>query len=117
MGLALLDIADVIRPFPEVIEYLQHVKNRMIDLIQNFIGYREYPKYGMVNRCFVYKQALMKEAEQLVQANVIKEKEDIYYLTLEELCEVVRTNKLDYQIISKRKDEHVSSKTWKMEIY
>lgn len=207
MGLELLDVADVIRPYPEVIDYLQHVKDdsfldelvkfnggketqdaiyaylnkygmrcageiditktrwsekpttlvpmilsniknfepnasnrkfeqgrqsalkkeqelldrlkqlpdgeqkanetkRMIDLIRNFIGYREYPKYGMVNRYFVYKQALLKEAEQLVQAGVIHEKENIYYLTFEELSEVVRTNKLDYQIISKRKDDY-----------
>ncbi|KAF6579799.1 phosphoenolpyruvate synthase [Paenibacillus sp. EKM212P] len=207
MGLALLDVADTIRPYPEVIDYLQHVKDdnfldelvkldggqetqdaiyaylnkygmrcageidisrtrwsekpiilvpmilsniknfepnagnwkfeqgrqealkkeqellgrlkqlpdgeqkaketkRMIDLIRNFIGYREYPKYGMVNRYFVYKQALLKEAEQLVQAGVIHEKEDIYDLTFEELHEVVRTNKLDYQIIRKRKDDY-----------
>ncbi|MGJ7922570.1 phosphoenolpyruvate synthase [Neobacillus sp. LXY-4] len=207
MGLALLDVADVIRPFPEVIEYLQHVKDdnfldelvkfeggqnthdaiitylnkygmrcvgeiditktrwsekpatlvpmilsniknfepnesirkfeqglrvalkkeqellgrlkqlpdgeqkakeskRMIDLIRNFIGYREYPKYGMINRYFVYKQALQKEAEKLVQSGVIHEKEDIYYLTFEELREVVRTNKLDYELINKRKDEY-----------
>ncbi|MFF2528961.1 phosphoenolpyruvate synthase [Brevibacillus sp. NPDC058079] len=79
---------------------------QMIDLIRNFSGFREYPKYGMVNRYFVYKQALLKEAEQLVQASVIHEKEDIYYLTFEELYEVVRTNKLDDQIISKRKDDY-----------
>ncbi|MEH1947046.1 MAG: phosphoenolpyruvate synthase [Nostoc sp.] len=79
---------------------------RMIRLIRNFIGYREYPKYGIVNRYFVYKKALLKEAEQLTQANVIHEKEDIYYLTFEELRSVVRTNQLDYQIISKRKDEY-----------
>ncbi|QBP41268.1 phosphoenolpyruvate synthase [Paenisporosarcina antarctica] len=79
---------------------------RMIDQIRNFIGYREYPKYGMVNRYFVYKQALLKETEQLVQTNVIHEKEDIYYLTFEELHEVVRTNKLDYQIINKRKGDY-----------
>ena len=207
MGLALLDVADVIRPYPAVIAYLQHVKNddfleqivkvdggrktrdailsylskygmrcageiditkprwreqpatlvpmilsnirnfapnasqrkfaqgrqealqkerelldrlqqlpdgaqkaretkRRIDLIRNFIGFREYPKYGMINRYFVYKQALLKEAEQLAQAGVIPEKEDIYYLTFEELREVVRTKKLDYQIISQRKDEY-----------
>jgi len=207
MGLALLDVADVIRPYPEVIEYLQHAKDdnfldelvqfdggqesrdaiqaylnkygmrcageiditrtrwsekpttlipmilrniknfephasnrkfeqgrqealkkeqelldrlrqlpdgeqkaketkRMISLIRNFIGYREYPKYGMVHRYFVYKQALLKEAEQLVQANVLHEKEDIYALTFQELREVVRTKKLDDQIISKRKDEY-----------
>jgi phosphoenolpyruvate synthase/pyruvate phosphate dikinase len=78
----------------------------MIDLIRNFVGYREYPKYGIVNRFFVYKQALLKEVEQLVQASVIRDKEDTYYLTFEELREVVRTNKLDQQLISKRKYEH-----------
>ncbi|WP_027410806.1 phosphoenolpyruvate synthase [Anoxybacteroides tepidamans] len=207
MGLALLDVADVIRPYPEVVEYLQHVSDdhfldrlvqldggkeardaicaylnkygmrcageiditrtrwsekpttlvpmilnniknfepnaghlkfeqgrrvalkkeqellnrlrqlpdgeqkaketkRMIDVLRNFIGYREYPKYVMVNHYFVYKQALLKEADQLVQAGVVQEKEDIYFLTFEELHEVVRTKKLDYQIIKKRKDEY-----------
>jgi rifampicin phosphotransferase len=207
MGLALLDVADTIRPYPEVIDYLQHVKDdtfldklvqfeggqesrvaisaylnkygmrcageiditatrwsekptilipmilshiknfepnashrkfeqgrqealkkeqellkrlkqlpdgeekaeetkRMISLIRNFIGYREYPKYGIVSRYFVYKQALLKEAEHLVQAGVIHEKEDVYYLTFEEFHEAVRTNTVDYQLISQRKDEH-----------
>ncbi|MFD2570438.1 hypothetical protein ACFSUS_07320 [Spirosoma soli] len=40
-------------------------------LLRNFIGYREYPKYGIVNRYFVYKQALLKEAERLVQVGVL----------------------------------------------
>lgn len=79
---------------------------RMIRIIRNFSGFREYPKYGMVSRYFVYKQALLKEAEQLAEAGIIQEKEDIYYLTFEELQEVVRTNILDYQIISTRKDEY-----------
>ncbi|MCY8107008.1 phosphoenolpyruvate synthase [Bacillus mojavensis] len=79
---------------------------RMIDLIRNFIGYREYPKYGYVSRFFVYKQALLKEAERLVQAGVIHDKEDVYYLTFEELHEVVRANKLGDQIINKRKEDY-----------
>ena len=40
---------------------------RMIDRVRTFIGYREYPKYGMVSRYFVYKQALLEEAERLVR--------------------------------------------------
>ncbi|OBA04102.1 phosphoenolpyruvate synthase [Paenibacillus polymyxa] len=79
---------------------------QIIDQIRNFIGYREYPKYDIVSRYFIYKQALLKEAERLVQANVLHEKEDIYYLAFEELQEIIRTNKLDYQIIDKRKDEY-----------
>ena len=209
MGLELLDVADLIRPHPEVVDYLQHVKNdsfldalipleggqesrdaiyryldkygmrcageiditrprwsekpttlipmilgniknfepnashlkfeqgrqealdkeqeliarlkqlpdgeqkaketkRMISLVRNLSGYREYPKYGIVSRYFAYKQALLKEAERLVLAKVIYQREDIYYLSFEELHEVVRSNELDYQIIGKRKDEYKS---------
>ncbi len=79
---------------------------RMIDLIRNFSGYREYPKYGMINRYFIYKKALLREAEQLVQEGIIHEKEDIYYLSFEELHEVVITKKLDIGMINKRKDEY-----------
>jgi rifampicin phosphotransferase len=78
----------------------------MIDLLRNFAGYREYPKYGIVSRFFVYKQALLKEAKQLVQANLVPDIEDIYYLTFEEFREVLRTHKIDQQLIVKRKEEH-----------
>ncbi|WP_054749669.1 phosphoenolpyruvate synthase [Ruminiclostridium josui] len=78
---------------------------RMIDLLRNLAGYREYPKYSIVSRYFIYKQALLKEAEQLVKANVINDKEDIYYLTFEELHEVVRGSEVDYKLINKRKEE------------
>lgn len=79
---------------------------QMIRLLRNFAGYREYPKYGIVNRFFVYKQALMKEAEQLVQAGIIAAQEDIYYLRFEEFREVVRTHQFDGQLIGLRKEEH-----------
>jgi pyruvate,water dikinase len=99
------ELLDRLRQLPEGEQKAGETK-RMIDLLRNFAGYREYPKYVMVNRYFIYKQALLKEAGKLVQANVIPDKEDIYYLTFEELLEVVRTNKLDYQVVSKRKDEY-----------
>jgi rifampicin phosphotransferase len=101
----------------ELLERLQQLPNgeqkaqeakRMISLVRNLSGYREYPKYDIVSRYFIYKQALLKEAERLVQANVIHEKDDIYYLTFEELHEMVCTGKSDYGIIIKRKDEYKS---------
>ena len=58
MGLALLDVADVIRPYPEVIDYLQHVKDdRFLDEVVKFEGGQKtrdaiiayLSKYGM--RC------------------------------------------------------------------
>ncbi len=78
---------------------------RMIDRVRTFIGYREYPKYGIISRYFVYKQALMEEAGRLVQAGVIPEPEDVFYLTFQELHEVVRANRLeDQQLVAQRKE-------------
>ena len=77
---------------------------RMIDRIQTFTGYREYPKYGMVSRYFVYRQALLSEAERLEQAGVLRDREDIFYLRFSELHDVVRTSHVDDQLIRQRKD-------------
>ena len=98
------ELLDRLKQLPDGEQKVKETK-RMIDLVRNFAGYREYPKYRIVSRYFAYKQALMKEAEKLVQARVLHEKEDIYYLSFEELREVVRSNKLDYQVISKRKED------------
>ncbi|HEY3957603.1 MAG TPA: rifamycin-inactivating phosphotransferase [Streptosporangiaceae bacterium] len=75
---------------------------RAIDRIRTFAGYREYPKYHMISRYFVYKQALLKDAERLVQGHVLRDKEDIFYLTFAELHDVVHTNQLDGQLIRQR---------------
>jgi len=98
------ELIDRLKQLPDGEEKVKETK-RMIEQIRNFSGYREYPKYAIVNRYFIYKQALLKEAEQLVQARIIHEKEDIYFLTFEELREAVSTHKLDYQIIGQRKDK------------
>jgi pyruvate,water dikinase len=76
----------------------------MIDRVRTFAGYREYPKYGMISRYFVYKQALLAEAARLVQAHVLREPEDIFYLTLQELHDAVRAQHVDDQLIRRRKD-------------
>ncbi|MEV0686229.1 rifamycin-inactivating phosphotransferase [Nocardia sp. NPDC050378] len=76
---------------------------RMIDRVRTFAGYREYPKYGMVSRYFVYKQALSREAERLVAAGVLQEPDDIYYLRFDELREVVRVQHADQALVAQRR--------------
>jgi phosphoenolpyruvate synthase/pyruvate phosphate dikinase len=97
------ELLERLRALPDGERKAEETK-RMIDRVRTFIGYREYPKYGMVSRYFVYKQALMEEAERLVNAHVLREQEDIFYLTLQELDEVVRTDHVDDQLIRERKD-------------
>lgn len=76
----------------------------MIDRVRAFIGYREYPKYDIISRYFVYKQALSEEAERLVEAGVLPRKEDVFYLTFQELHDVVRSHQVDGPLIQQRKD-------------
>ncbi|HEY3735308.1 MAG TPA: rifamycin-inactivating phosphotransferase [Streptosporangiaceae bacterium] len=97
------ELLERLRALPDGERKAEETK-RMIDRVRTFIGYREYPKYGMISRYFVYKQALLDEAERLVQASVLGEKEDIFYLTLQEFHDVVRTNRVDGQLIGRRKD-------------
>ncbi|WP_406502714.1 rifamycin-inactivating phosphotransferase [Streptomyces sp. NBC_01602] len=97
------DVLSRLRALPDGDQKADEAK-RMIDRVRTFIGYREYPKYGIISRYFVYKQALLEEAERLVQADVLPEKEDIFYLTFQELHDVVRSNQVDDQLIQQRKD-------------
>jgi phosphoenolpyruvate synthase/pyruvate phosphate dikinase len=97
------ELLERLRALPDGERKAEETK-RKIDRVRTFAGYREYPKYGMVSRYFVYKQALMEEAERLVQAGVLRAKEDIFYLRFEEIQDVVRTNKVDDQLIDERKD-------------
>ncbi|KAF0845423.1 rifamycin-inactivating phosphotransferase [Nocardia caishijiensis] len=77
---------------------------RMIDRVRTFAGYREYPKYGMVSRYFVYKQALLREAERLAAAGLLRRPEDIFFLRFEELRDVVRDRRVDDTLIDERRE-------------
>jgi len=90
-----------LRALPDGEQKAREAKRR-IDLVRTFMGYREYPKYGMVSRYFIYKQALLREAERLVGAGVLRDREEIFYLTFEELHEVARTNQVDHRLIRER---------------
>ncbi|GGU48381.1 rifamycin-inactivating phosphotransferase [Lentzea flava] len=97
------EVLERLRALPDGERKAEETK-RMIDRVRTFAGYREYPKYGMVSRYFVYKQALLDEAERLVRAGVLDEKEDIFFLRFQELQEVVRTKEADAELIRQRRE-------------
>ena len=88
---------------PDGNEKAEEVK-RKIDRVRTFIGYREYPKYFMISRYFVYKLALLAEAERLVRAGVLRDREDVFYLRLSEFSDVVAANQVDDELIRQRKE-------------
>ncbi|MFJ7128898.1 rifamycin-inactivating phosphotransferase [Streptomyces sp. NPDC098101] len=84
---------------------------RMIDRVRTFVGYREYPKYGIVSRSFVYKRALLEEAERLVRAGALARAEDVFYLTFQEFHEAVRTRRVDRGLVRRREEEFRAYRT------
>ncbi|MEV4345782.1 rifamycin-inactivating phosphotransferase [Actinoplanes sp. NPDC049596] len=82
---------------------------RMIRQLRTFIGYREYPKYHLVSRYFVYKQALMAEARRQVEAGVLTDAEDVFFLTLEEFHALTRQElPAGEELIERRRAEFTS---------
>ncbi|MEW5530692.1 rifamycin-inactivating phosphotransferase [Streptomyces virginiae] len=99
------DVLSRLRALPDGDRKADETK-RMIDRVRTFIGYREYPKYGIISRYSVYKQALTAEAERLVWAGALAEREDVFYLTFQELHEVVRSNRpADARLVQQRKED------------
>jgi pyruvate,water dikinase len=101
------ELLERLRALPDGERKADEVKSK-IDRVRTFIGYREYPKYGMVCRYFVYKQALLAEAERLVKTDVLRNRDDIFYLRFEEIQDVVRTQQADQQLIRARRDAFAS---------
>ncbi len=77
-----------------------------IALVRNYIGYREYPKFGKVSRMYIYKQAIVAAATNMVKAGVLKEKEDVYWLSFEELRQLAGKGTVDYHLIQQRKEAY-----------
>ncbi|MDQ8043896.1 MAG: phosphoenolpyruvate synthase, partial [Solirubrobacteraceae bacterium] len=44
----------------------------MIDRLRTFTGYREFPKFGIVQRYAVWKETLMREVDRLVDEGVLR---------------------------------------------
>ncbi|MGW5192963.1 rifamycin-inactivating phosphotransferase [Kribbella sp. NPDC004138] len=97
------ELLDRLRALPDGDEKADETE-RMIERVRVFIGYREYPKYNIISRYFVYKRALLEEADRLVGAEVLPEREDAFYLTFEEFHELARTNELDRRLLQERKE-------------
>ena len=81
---------------------------RMIDRVRAFTGYREFPKFGIVCRLAVYKEAIMAEADELVAKHVIRDREDIFFLTMHELREAVAAQRVDGDLVTRRRDAFAS---------
>ena len=96
------ELLERVRLLPDGDTKADEVK-QMIDRARTFIGYREHPKYSMVCRMFVYKRALLREADRLFAAGALDDRNDVYFLTFRELQAAVETGQVDRSLVEGRK--------------
>ncbi|WP_121230034.1 rifamycin-inactivating phosphotransferase [Saccharothrix variisporea] len=98
------ELLERLRVLPDGERKAEETKS-VIDRLRTFVGYREYPKYGKVCRYFIYKQALLEEADRLVREGVLGDREDAFFLRFEEFHDVVRTGRVDDRLVRDRKEQ------------
>lgn len=80
---------------------------KMASIIRNYIGFREYPKFSYIKRYYIYKMALLREANRLLDKGFIETPpQDIYYLYFDELRAMVKGQPVNKNIIAKRKKDY-----------
>ncbi|SEP00234.1 phosphoenolpyruvate synthase [Propionispora vibrioides] len=81
---------------------------RLIAVYRQLGGLREQHKYILIAVMAECKKAIMEEADILVQQGILRESKDVYFLTLDELVNLLQHNfagNVD-ELIAKRMEEH-----------
>jgi pyruvate,water dikinase len=86
----------------------QRWMSRLITVYRDRMGIREHPKYIMVRHLDLYQQAILEEADQLVNKGILRHQTDVFYLTLDEILMILE-NRFSgdvHQLIDLRKKEY-----------
>ncbi|MCK6520404.1 phosphoenolpyruvate synthase [Myxococcota bacterium] len=78
----------------------------MIRRLRALTGYREHPKFKIVRRYWAYKQALLAELDKLVAEGALATPDDAWFLTLDELHELIETRRPNPTQLRARRAEH-----------
>lgn len=83
---------------------------RLIYVHRSTIGVREHPKYFIINIFDVIKSSILEEANKLVALHILESTEDIYYFTLDEIEEILKTNRVNTDLLKERKVKYAQDK-------
>lgn len=97
-----------------IISSLRHTKDgsfkvkimsHVIDVYRNFMGLREHHKFVIIQHLDLFKRAILKEAETLVEKDILQTKNDVFFLKIQELKELLKGELCEdvRQLIASRK--------------
>jgi hypothetical protein len=61
---------------------------RLIKLYRNLMGMREHHKFSVIIQLDIYKRAVLEEGHDLVKRGILKNEQDVFYFTLEQLIQL-----------------------------
>ena len=65
---------------------------KYIKVYRNLMGFRESPKYFIIKFFGLIRETVMEEAVKLEEENVLLDKEDVFYFSLDEIIEILIGN-------------------------
>jgi pyruvate,water dikinase len=77
---------------------------RLITVYRSRIGFREHPKYYLVQLFDMAKRAILQEAKKLTDAGVLSSPDDVFWLSLSEIEQALGTRRVDRHLLEERRD-------------
>ncbi|SFL48894.1 pyruvate, water dikinase [Paenibacillus sp. 1_12] len=88
--------------------FKKRLMRRLMRVFRDLMCLREHPKYLMMQHFGLFRESILKEAQSLKQTGVLLEREDVFYLSLDELLQLTEGRPIEHlsQIIDSRKQEY-----------
>ncbi len=86
---------------------------RIIFVYRKNIWIREHPKYFIINMFGVIKDTIISEAKELIKEWILKNTEDLYYFTLDEIDQIIQKRTIDSKLLKQRKIKYNQDKKLK----
>jgi pyruvate,water dikinase len=77
---------------------------RLITVYRSRIGLREHPKFYVVQLFDLAKRGILWEAQELAGAGILSSPDDVFWLSLSEIEETLRTRQVDRHPLDERRD-------------
>jgi pyruvate,water dikinase len=76
---------------------------RLITVYRSRIGFREHPKYYLVQLFDMAKRGILREAQELTDAGILSSPDDVFWLSLFEIEQTLRTRWVDRHLLEERR--------------
>jgi pyruvate,water dikinase len=89
----------------------RRVMQRLITVYRSRIGLREHPKFYVVQLLDLAKRGILRQAQELTDAGILSSPDEVFWLSLSEMEETLRTRRVDRHLLDERRDRFARDKS------